>query len=251
MIDDFIQNLHDDAFGALSSDAGFVYVPVYQSRTPLPADSDGNPIVGATMLIEEKIQQALNGLDAKNGKSGIAVIVMLPSVKGESANSAAPAMRLHLAIRIVENRLVNESTGGTGITSSRLALHIIQVLNRRAFRGGNPLYADIANMVNEVALPGDLKVHECAFIQNVTPDTLPKVIDPSVSSAGNAITLACSTADASLYYTLDGSFPGSANAAAQAYTAPFTLDPGIYSLRFAAEKSGMQASNDLFATLTV
>lgn len=251
VIDDFIQQLHDDVYGALSSDAGFTYVPVYQSRTPLELDNEGNPIVGQSQQIEEMIKSALAGLEKKNGKAGLACVVMLPDVKGESVNSAAPAMQLHIKVRIIENRLTNEGVGGTGITASKLALHVVQLLNRRAFRGGNALYCDLKAMVQEVPLPDDEKAHECAFIQNITPDALPKVATPTISAAGTLITLSCTTSAAVIYYTLDGGYPGSGNAGVLTYAAPFNLAAGVHPLRTAAEHEGMQASNDLSAEITL
>lgn len=251
MIEDFIQQLHDDVHGALSSDPGFLYVPVYQSRTPLALDGDGNPVVGQTEMIDEQIQNALAGMEKKNGKAGIACVVMLPDVKGESVNSAAPAMKLSIKVRVIENRLVNEGADGTGTTASQLCLHLVQVLNRRAFRGGNALYADISKMIEEVALPGDEKVHEATFIQSVMPEPLAKVLEPSIATAGDTITLSCATSGAAIRYTLDGSFPGSGNADALLYTAPFQLATGVHRVRIAAQKAGMQGSNDLLAEITV
>jgi hypothetical protein len=251
VIDDYIQQLHDDVWGALSSDPGFLFVPVYQSRTPLTLDSEGNPVLGQSQQIEEMIKSALAGLEQKNGKAGLACVVMMPDVKGESVNSAAPAMQLIIKVRLIENRLTNEGVGGTGITASKLALHVVQVLNRRAFRGGNPLYCDLKNMVQEIPLPDDERAHECAFIQNITPDALPKVATPTISAVGTLITLACTTAGAAIYYTLDGGYPGSGGISGQLYTAPLTLAAGMHRLRIAAEHEGMQASNDLSAEITL
>lgn len=251
VIDDFIQQLHDDVYGALSSDPGFTHVPVYQSRTPLSLDNEGNPILGQSEQIQEMIKSALAGMEKKNGKAGLACVVMLPDVKGESVNSAAPAMQLNIKVRLIENRLTNEGTDGTGITASKLALHVVQVLNRRSFRGGNALYCDLKNMVQEVPLPDDEKVHECAFIQHITPDALPKVATPTITAAGSLITLACTTAGAAIYYTLDGSYPGSGNADVLTYADPFTLASGDHRLRAAAEHADMQASNDLSAEITI
>lgn len=251
VIDDFIQQLHDDVFGALSSDPGFMYVPVYQSRTPLTVDGEGNPVMGQSQQIEEMIKSALAGMEKKNGKAGLACVVMLPDVKGESVNSAAPAMHLIIKVRIIENRLTNEGVDGTGITASKLSLHVVQMLNRRAFRGGNALYCDLKSMVQEVPLPDDEKAHECVFIQNITPEALPKVATPTISAAGTLITLACTTAGSAIYYTLDGGYPGSGNAAVLTYAGPFNLAAGVHQIRAAAEHAGMQASNDLSAEITI
>ena len=248
---DYIQELHDDLFGALSADPGLFHVPVYQSRTPLQRDEDGNPVVGQTAMIEEQIKSALAGLEKKNGKAGIAVVVLLPEVEGESVKSAAPAMRLIAKVRIIENRMTNEGADGAGITASRLAMHVLQVLNRRSFAGRNALYPDLKRMIAEIPLPDDERCHEVTLIQNVTPDTLAKVATPTVAQVAGQITLACTTAGAAIWYTLDSSFPGSGNPAATLYAEPITLEAGEHSMRVAAQHEGMQASNDLIAEITI
>lgn len=251
VMDDFIQELHDDVFGALSADPGMLYVPVYQSRTPMPKDADGNPIVGKTMMIEEQIKKALSGLELKNGKSGIACVVLVPDAEGESVNSAAPAMKLVAKVRVIENRLVNEGPTGTGITASLLSMHVVQMLNRRSFRGRNALYPDLKRMIVEIPLPNDERCHEITLYQFVTPGCLPKVATPVVSEADGQITLSCTTPGAQIWYTLDGTFPGSGNAAAVLYAAPLTLASGSYTLRACAQNADSQASNDSVSDITI
>lgn len=248
---DYIQELHDDLFGALSADPGMEHVSVYQSRTPLQRDAQGDPILGQSDQIEEMVKNALAGTEKKNGKAGLAVVVLLPDVEGESVNSAAPAMRLIAKVRVIENRMTNEGAGGTGIPASKLSLHVLQVLNRRSFRGRNALYPDLKRMISEIPLPNDERCHEVTMIQNVMPESLAKVATPTVAQAAGQITLACTTAGAAIYYTLDGSYPGSSGLSGQLYTTPISLDPGMHSMRVAAQKAGMQASDDLSAEITI
>lgn len=46
---------------------------------------------------------------------------------------------------------------------------------------------------------------------------------PQITAAGALVTIACGTADASVYYTLDGSYPWPGNSQAVLYSAPFTI----------------------------
>jgi hypothetical protein len=131
MSPDYLQLIQDDVWALLSSDPGLIFVPVFRSRTPLEKDADGQPLVGQTMMIEERIQQALGGLESKNGKCGIVCIVMLPDAVPMSSNSVGPTMDYTIIVRVAENRLVNESDNGTGISSGRLATHVMQLLHRR------------------------------------------------------------------------------------------------------------------------
>lgn len=251
VIDDLIQELADDVHGLLSSDAAFVHVPVYRSRTPLAKDEDGNPIPGQTTAIEDEINQALSGLVTSGGKAGLACVVLLPDVLPESPNSLGPSLELVQRIRIIEDRIVNEGPNGTGITASRLALHVVQLLNRRGFRGGNPLWPDRQKMIEEVSLPDDRMVHEVTLhhTRGVTP--LGKTARPTVAVAGTSVTLACATAGATIHTTLDGGWPGPSNAAAEEYTGPITLAAGTHRLRACAYATDLQPSDDIQTDITI
>lgn len=251
MIEDHIQNLADDIYGVLNADEGLLYVPVFRSRTPLPMDDEGNPIPGQSAVIEDQIKNALAGGEAKNGKTGIAVIVMLPDVDPESQSSLGPSLRLLPRVRIVENRLFNEGSTGTGISSSRLALHIAQVLHCRTFRNLGTLFVDPKKMIEEVALPDDQQVHEVMLVCSIHVDPSPKVRPVKVANAGGALTLSTGTDDADIWYTLNGGWPAEGNEGAAEYTGAITLEAGSYTLRAAAYKAGMQASDDLWAVITI
>ncbi len=250
VIDDFIQQFQDDQYAALMGDAELAGVSIFRRRTPLPVDEEGNAVVGDTVAIEDQLNQALSGIAQRNGKTGMAIVVMLPDVALESAQNMSLPIKLKWKLRVVENQIINESEGGTGLTSSRVALHVAQFMQTRAFRGGNPLRCDPAKAIEEITLPGYL-VHEvngeCALYAPLRA----KCAAPTIAQADGQILLACSTSGASLYYTLDGGYPWSGGAGAQFYTGPIILEPGVHRLRFAAQKDGLQSSNDLIAQITI
>ena len=74
---------------------------------------------------------------------------------------------------------------------------------------------------------------------------------PAISQAGAVIALTCATSGASIYYTLDGSWPGSGNPEAVLYSAPVTLEAGSHDLRVAAQKADHSPSIDISQTITV
>lgn len=250
MTEDHIQNLQDDIYFHLLGDAELAGVSIFRRRTPLAKDENGDPVVGSTVMIDDELDRVLAGISERGGKQGAAIIVMLPDVALESIQNAALPMRLKAKVRTVENQLFNEGSSGTGLSSSVLALHLLQVLNRRAFRGGNPLRLDRDKPVEEVALPGFI-VHEVNLEWSQTLEAIAKVATPAIAEAAGEITLSCATSGATIYYTLDGSFPGSGNGDAQTYSAPFTPDAGTYVLRVAAEKTDLQPSDDVLADLTI
>lgn len=249
MIDDFIQQLQDDQYFALLSDAELADVFICRRRTPLARDGNGDPIVGDTVSIEDKLNEVLAGTAERNGKNGVGIIVMLPDVKLESSQSSSLPLVLRSKIRVVENQLFNESSNGTGLTASRLALHVAQLMQRRAFRSGNALRCDPAKAVEEISLPG-YNVHEVNVEYTRYTNTRPKVATPSAAQTGDSVTLTCITSGARIYYTLDESFPGSGNTDATLYTEPFDVADGDV-LRFAAEADDHQASDDVIADIAV
>jgi len=250
VIDDFIQELQDDQYFALLGDAEISGVSVFRRRTPLAKDEEGNPVVGATVAIDDKLNEVLSGITSRNGKTGAAIIVMLPDVALESAQNMSLPLRLKWKLRVVENQMFNESTGGTGIASSRLALHVAQLMQTRAFRGGNPLRCDPAKAIEEISLPGFL-VHEINGEVTVRAAARAKCSVPVPAQSDGTLTLTCSTAASSIYYTLDGSYPGSGNEDALEYAEPITLEPGVHELRAASEADDLQASDDISARITV
>lgn len=250
MTEDFIQQLQDDQFHALMGDAEIAGVSIFRRRTPLAVDAEGNVVVGDTVAIDDQLNNVLAGITQRNGKTGAAIIVMLPDVKLESAQNMTLPIILKWKLRTVENQMFNESTGGTGLASSRLALHVAQFMQTRAFRGGNPLRCDPAKAIEEVTVPGYI-VHEINGECTVRVALRPKCANPTVANDAGTLTLACSTAAAQIYYTLDQGYPGSGNTAALLYAGPITLTPGSYTLRAAAEADGMQASDDVYAEITV
>lgn len=249
MIEDHIQNLQDDVWAVLSADPGFEFVPVFRSRTPLAKDENGQPIPGTSTMIDDDIDAALSGIQLKGGKCGIAVIVMLPDVKPVSEDSIGPSLEMMLIVRIVENRLFNEGATGTGITASRLALHTVQVLNRRSVRGSTILRPDPQKMIDEIPLPDDQKVHEVKMLCTQAADRISKVRPPQVAKNAGEITLSTATAGAAIYYTLDGSWP--LPSTATLYDGPFTLEPGSHALRVVATAADHTPSDDVWADVQV
>ncbi len=247
-------------FSALLGDVELMNVAIFRRRTPLPVDEDGKPVTGDGVSVEDKLNETLAGTAARNGKSGAAIIVMLPDVKLESTQNMVLPIILKWKVRVVENQLFNEGDGGTGLASSRLALHVAQFLQTRAFRGGNPLRCDPAKAIEEISLPGYL-VHEINGECSARIALREKCAIPAIAQEGDSLALSCSTPAARIYYTLDQSYPGSGNVRneadgsttllAQLYAEPITLEPGSHILRTAAEADGKQASNDAMADLTV
>lgn len=242
MIPDLIQELHDDIYGVLVNDPGCKFVSVHRSRTPLEKDADGKAIVGDTKMFDELVEKALAGLEVRNGKAGLVAVVMLPDVQAMSAESPGPALRFLPVVRVVEDRLTNEGPDGTGITASRLALHIVQLLHRRSMRGSFTMFVDAERMIEEVTADGDRPAHEVHFILERSAQRLPKVDKPTGTWEGDALGLSCTTQDAVMWWSNDGSWPGPENPKSWTYDRPM-INTGAC-VRVVAYHDDMAPSDD-------
>lgn len=249
MTDDYIQDLQDDVWGILSSDPSLCHVPVYRTRTPLPKDEDGNPIPGQATDINDDIDKALAGLNKKNGKGGIACIVMLPDAKPITQDSLGPSLDLDIMIRIWEMRIINEGREGTGITSTRLAVHILQTLHRRQVRGLGFLFAHPDRAIEETNLPDGLQTQDVRlrYTQQVAPLPMPPM--PHLRAEGADLILSCGNGHAEIWYTTDGTWP--LPGTALLYQEPFRLPLGNHVIRAVAIVPGMIPSHELCADVPV
>lgn len=245
MTEDILQHLQDDVWGLLTNEPSMVYVPIYRSRTPLEKDSNGDHIVGQSMMIEEEIEQALGGLALKNGKCGIVVIVMMPDAQPVGERDA---LELTIPVRIIEDRLFNEGTTGTGISSSRLMLHLKQVLSNRPLRGSYTLTPAARGAMEEISLPDDRKANELRMTVTRSLQPLPRVAQPAVVIATRVMTITCATEGAQIYWSANGDWPGPQNPLSWLYDLPVTLSDEITEVRVVAyPETGtvMQPSNDV------
>jgi hypothetical protein len=248
MTEDIIQQLQDDVWGLLTNEPGYRHIPVYRSRTPLEKDENGDPIVGQTLMIEESIEEALAGMQPKDGKAGIVAIVMMPDARPVSPESPGPSLELTLIIRFIENRLVNEGELGTGIAASRLGLHTMQVLQRRALRGSYAIRPAERNVLEEISLPDDRKAHELRMTITRGLVPLSKVARPAVTIDTGVMTVTSATANALIYWSADSSWPGPLNPKSWLYTLPVDLN-GSTEVRVVAYDfdEAMQPSDDVIA----
>jgi hypothetical protein len=254
---DIQRSLMDDVYHFLKSDEQLVSVPVFRSRTPLERDEDGHPVAGDSTMVENMIEQALAGISEQNSKAGIALLVMMPDVMDEdSADSPSPIARLEIVIRVIENRLINEGELGTGISATAMGNHVWAMLHYRPIGGrGHPLPAP--RVIEENTLPNDQRVADVKLFYPAQGITAPvRCAQPTVTVAGDDITLACTTSGAAIYYTVHevadmAGYPGSGNPDATLYTVPFTLTPGTWLLRAGAEKTLHSPSWDLCAEVII
>jgi hypothetical protein len=185
----------------------------------------------------------------RNGKAGIGILVEMPEVETAHANLPGPEFVTSLPLSVVEEPNLNFAPGGSYLSAEEVAQRVAELLH--GYQGGawgGQLHAKGAIVSPDATWPEGLLAYKVTLHLRLTRDQVARVATPTAAAVGTTVTLACDTAGAALYYTLDGSFPGAGNPAALPYSAPFAATVG-QTLRFAAYKSGLLPSQALEATI--
>ena len=205
-------------------------------------------------IIESDVETALGVFNAETGKKiGAVIIAIMPEITNNGSESPALDLTAVLSFQVITLRVVNDDTAnnGSGKTAESLAMavltelhHYFSALLRIAF------YADDAP-VKPLQTQDDGTVSYLVQISaRFVIDRRSKVATPDVSLSGATLTLTCATAGATIYYTTDGSYPGSANPTSIEYTTPFTVADGDV-IRAGAVKTDFIPSDTMLATVSI
>ena len=230
---------HHDLADRLASFSALADVAVVTER---PRDfSAGASLVNA-------IDQAFAAITGK----GAAIMVLLPDLGGSEPGDRVHFGEVQFDIVCFTNELFASATGGARLRAVDLAKHVISALHGTVIRGSlatlsvarvepfrlESLPEEIAALYRDQGLAGwAVRLGTAMEAEPVT-----KVATPTISETGGTVTLACATSGAAIYYTTDGTYPGSGNPDANLYSAPFALTEAC-TLRVAAQKSGLQSSD--------
>jgi hypothetical protein len=202
--------------------------------------------------IQERVDQLINGLVTKAGKKGAAVLVLMPLADAPASDAPGPELMHTITVRVQELPIVNMGTSGTQKPAEEIALRVLQVLQFFTPGNGRCLVVDPQALTPTEQFDPKVTI-DCRFRQQGGINPLAKVASPILTSSSAAapgtVTITCATSGAAIYYTTDGSYPGSTNTAAHLYSAPFAQATSA-TIRAAAQKTALQGSDVVELTLT-
>ena len=215
--------------------------------------ADVNVTAEDQLEISADIAQQLAALTARGGKTGAGVIVGNPVVTTPLPNVPGPELSLRVPITVLEQPSINRdaANNGTAKTGAQIAFRILQILARWQDAEFGIFYADPAagwRESDDFVKLGFTAIDLNVIVVLATPH-LEQVSTPTIFAPATTVTLANITSGATIKYTTDGSFPGSGNAAALTYSAPFTVASGT-TVRWAAYKTGLRGSDVGSAVIT-
>jgi hypothetical protein len=236
-----IEQIQPDIFNKLASEPYFATISLFQIRKE---------------RFQSEINEALSSATFDPGQSGklpgATIEVLMPLLKTNLVNAPGPVVTLEQRLTVKENPQINLATGGVNLTAEQIAVEILQTLHQ-FYLGGicQALYPAAQAMAPNGSFSGlvayDVVLH-ATF--NLTPQTRTGCPLPP-TEAGLTLTFAPPASDptATIYYTTDGSFPGTGNAAAKVYGAPFAVTSGT-TVRWAAYVAGKLGSSTGMAVIT-
>jgi hypothetical protein len=190
------------------------------------ADNEGD--------IESKVVRNLAPLTGS--KRGLAVVVLLPEITETETNLPGPPVTVEIEIQTIEAVTINrQANAGTGLRSSQAAMIVLNALHHHN-TGTCGIYAENDPVTPVKVKPGyvshAVKLKVAGGMQGPG-----KPAQVTAEETDDVVYLSCATAGASIWYTIDGSYPTPANGTE--YVGGISdLTPGTV-LRAAAYKTGL------------
>lgn len=199
---------------------------------------------------DSDIATALQALNPKGDKCGAVVIVLMPEFAPLTADAPGPEYLARYPIQVIETPFINLGEQGIGKSAELIASQVRQLLHYAAFDGSR-----VFTFASQA--PADVEEGSISYLvkfqRRAIDEAEDKVPEPELSAAGEGpvvITASTVSAAAALWYTTDGSYPWSGNAAATLYAEPVTLSASC-TFRCVAYLDGYQASNVATATIEI
>jgi len=161
----------------------------------------------------------------QTGKSGLGIVVGMPVATIEDADAPGPELCAHLPFIVLEEPNINQAITGTRTNCETVASSILRTLHRFALAQNLTVWADSDAISPNRDYEG-IRGYNLKFKVRYSEDENPKSSTPSVSLAGDIVTLSTPDNGAVIWYTTDRTFPTPDNTTATQYSQPFTVASG-------------------------
>jgi hypothetical protein len=225
-----IESVQPDVYYKLLSEPWFENIAIFKIREK---------------RLDTEVNRALAGLAGRNSMGGASIEVLMPSLKTALPETAGPICTLEQKFIVKEQPTVNQGANGTGLSVEQIAVSLAQTF--QLFYLGGPMQGFYAapEFYKYQAVPEEVPFIAVAVTLQATfaLTALTRTLAPAASASAETVILADQQpgGGSTLYYTTDGSFPGSGNPAAMAYSTPFTVASGTV-VRVAAYNGTLQGS---------
>lgn len=193
-------------------------------------------------ITENDIQTRLGALNSAGGQVGLVLIVLMPKLIPQEANTPAPMYYSRYTVQVIDWPAVRrQPVGGIEISAESMAERVRQILHAASFGRGQSLYFD---GLDPIALADPNQISYLIHFKKVgADDRIPKVANvlliPQTGDFPQTVTITCPTAGAAIWYTTDGSYPSSLNPTATLYSGPIAVSAAL-TVRAAAQLAGRQ-----------
>jgi len=201
---------------------------------------EGDKII-TPKTIHVKIDRALQGLQETGGRIGAAVRVFQPSFRNKNPNLPGLQGMMTMLCRCEVHPLYNFSDKGTNKYVSEIGFQVL-LAGQTRFGNIGSFFADGECFLPYYSNDSKMMTVDILLQCNLAVNPLISCVTPQIAVAGGNVTFTNLTADADIWYSLDGeTFPGPLETGAQEYAGQFAADSGSQIL-WAAHKDGIAGS---------
>jgi hypothetical protein len=227
MANDALKRLQLAVAHKLRSDSWFDNIPIYAVRSK---------------STEEVVAQALSGAAKRNGKAGIAIQVLIPTLANAAPVPSGRTTVASVVVRVQEIPTVNWGSTGAELSSEDAAMRALQVLHLWNHDGGSGILQADPTIPVEPTIDFDPRLtYDVRLVQVMELANLTRC-SPVTFTVGATVALASSTSGATIWYSTDADiFPSFE--AGTLYQAAFATPAAGTVIYAAAYKAGLQGSN--------
>lgn len=198
-----LQQIQEDMFARLLAAPYFADIGVFLFRPRAK---------GGLTAVQSDVDNNLAGLVARGGKTGLAVIVLMPIGNALDPNVPGPRLQFVFQVRVIERPMVNMSPDkGTLKPAEEVVLEVLQMFHHCKFNRSFTLVAGTPAMVPTDEGGPERVIYDCRFEQlsglaKPLKCVLP-VITPADAAAPTTVAITTATPGAAIFYSLDDSYP--------------------------------------------